>query len=159
MNPLLRGVVAGVAGTGVMTAYQLVVAKLQGKPLATPVPHRWADAPAPAQVAKKAANAVGQGARFTREDVPLLTNAMHWLYGVTWGAFYGVAAGATGPDPVAGGLAFGTGVWGASYVELVPLGLYKLPWKYPPQDLAVDLSYHVVYGLAVAAAYAALDSD
>ena len=62
-----------------MTAYQLAVAKLQGKPIATPVPHRWADAPAPAQVAKKVAEAAGQGSRLTREDVPLLTNAMHWL--------------------------------------------------------------------------------
>jgi uncharacterized membrane protein YagU involved in acid resistance len=159
MHSLLRGLVAGVAGTGVMTAYQLAVAKLRGKPLATPVPHRWADAPPPAQVAKKAADAIGQGRRFTREDVPLLTNAMHWLYGVTWGAFYGVAAGAAKPDAVAGGLAFGTGVWGAAYAELVPLGVYKPPWKYPPKELAVDLSYHLVYGLAVAAAYEALDRD
>jgi hypothetical protein len=158
MNALLRGLVAGFAGTGVMTAYQLAVAKLQGKPLATPVPDRWADAPAPAQVAKKAADAIGQGRRLTREDVPLLTDAMHWLYGVGWGVFYGAAAGAARPDPVAGGLAFGTGVWGASYAELVPLGIYKPPWKYPPKELAVDLSYHLVYGLAVAAAYAALDS-
>ena len=159
MRSLLRGLVAGVAGTGVMTAYQLAVARAQGKPLSTPVPHRWADAPPPAQVAKKAADALGHGKRFTRDDVPLLTNAMHWLYGVTWGAFYGVAAGAVKPDPVAGGLAFGTGVWGAAYAELVPLGLYKPPWKYPPKELALDLSYHVVYGLAVAAAYAALDSE
>jgi pimeloyl-ACP methyl ester carboxylesterase len=159
MNALVRGVVAGVAGTGVMTGYQLAVAKLQGKPLATPVPHRWADAPAPAQVAKRIADAIGQGRRVTREDVPLLTNAMHWLYGVSWGAFYGVAAGATRPDPVAGGIAFGAGVWGAAYAELVPLGLYKPPWKYPPKELAVDLSYHLVYGLAVAVAYAALDRD
>jgi pimeloyl-ACP methyl ester carboxylesterase len=159
MPSLLRGVVAGAAGTGVMTGYQLAVAKLRGKPLSTPVPQRWADAPAPAQAAKKIADAVGQGRRLTRENVPLLTNAMHWLYGVSWGAFYGVAAAAARPDPVAGGLAFGTGVWGASYAELVPLGVYQPPWKYPAKELAVDLSYHVVYGLAVAAAYAALDRD
>jgi hypothetical protein len=159
MKALLRGVVAGLVGTGAMTAYQIAVAKLQGKPLATPVPHRWADAPAPAQVAKKAADAIGQGRRVTRQDVPLLTNVMHWLYGVSWGAFYSVAAGATGPDPLVGGLAFGTGVWGASYAELVPLGVYKPPWKYPPKELAVDLSYHVVYGMTVAVAYAALDRD
>jgi uncharacterized membrane protein YagU involved in acid resistance len=84
---------------------------------------------------------------------------MHWLYGVSWGAVYGVAAGATKPDPLVGGLAFGTGVWGASYAELVPLGVYKPPWKYPPKELAVDLSYHVVYGMTVAVAYAALDRD
>jgi hypothetical protein len=159
MKTLLRGVVAGVAGTGVMTAYQLAVAKVQGKQLSTPVPHRWADAPAPAQVAKKAADAIGQGRRLTREDVPLVTNVMHWLYGITWGVFYGMAAGKAHPDPVAGGVAFGTGVWGASYAELVPLGVYKPPWRYPPKELAVDLSYHLVYGLAVAAAYAALDSE
>ena len=157
MKSLLRGIVAGFVGTGAMTAYQLAVAKAQGKPLSTPVPHRWADAPAPAQVAKKAADVVGQGTRFTRQDVPLLTNAMHWLYGVSWGVFYGAAAGVARPDPVAGGIAFGTGVWASSYAELVPLGIYKPPWKYPPKELALDLSYHVVYGLAVAVAYDALD--
>ncbi len=151
------GVVAGIAGTGVMTAYQLGVAKLRGQPFGTEVPHKWADAPAPAQVAKKAADALGEGSRFTREDVPLLTNVMHWLYGVGWGTFYGAAAGGRGVDPVAGGVAFGTGVWGASYAELVPLGIYEPTWKYPAKELALDLSYHLVYGLAVAAAYAALD--
>jgi hypothetical protein len=158
VSSLLKGVIAGIAGTGVMTAYQMGVAKLRGRPLRTDVPHKWAEAPAPAQVAKKAADAVGQGSHVTREDVPLLTNAMHWLYGIGWGMFYGLGAGRTRPDPVAGGLAFGTGVWGAAYAELVPLGIYEPPWKYPKQQLALDLSYHLVYGLAVAGAYAALDS-
>jgi hypothetical protein len=159
MSSLAKGVIAGIAGTGVMTAYQMGVAKLRGQPIGTEVPHRWADAPAPAQVAKKGADAVGQGDRFTREDVPLLTNAMHWLYGVGWGVFYGLGAGRTHPDPVPGGLAFGTGVWGAAYAELVPLGIYEPPWKYPKKELAIELSYHLVYGLAVAAAFAALDRD
>ncbi|HZQ82601.1 MAG TPA: hypothetical protein VFB25_11560 [Gaiellaceae bacterium] len=150
LKSLARGLVAGFAGTAVMTAYQLAVAKAQGKPLATPVPHRWADAPPPAQVAKKAADLVGQGRRFTREDVPLLTNAMHWLYGVGWGLVYGAA-------PV-NGLVFGSAVWAAAYAELVPLGIYKPPWEYEPKELALDWSYHAVYGVAVAAAYAALDS-
>ena len=158
MNSLIKGVIAGVAGTGVMTAYQMGVAKLRGRPVGTDVPHRWADAPAPAQVAKKVADALGPGSRLTREDVPLLTNAMHWLYGIGWGTFYGLGAGHTRPDPVAGGLAFGTGVWGAGYAELIPLGIYEAPWKYPKRELAIDLSYHLVYGLAVAGAYAALDS-
>jgi hypothetical protein len=49
------------------------------------------------------------------------------------------------------------GVWTAAYAELVPLGISKKPWEYPPQELALDLSYHLAYGLAVAGAYAALD--
>ena len=101
------------------------------------------------QLAKRAADAVGQGRRFTREDVPLLTNAMHWLYGVSWGAVYGL----TRPN----GLVFGTGVWAAAYAELVPLGIYKPPWEYEAKKLALDWSYHAVYGVAVAAAFAALD--
>jgi hypothetical protein len=159
LRTLGRGIAAGIAGTAVMTAYQLAVAKLQGQPLATPVPHRWADAPAPARVAKKAADAVGQGTRFTRQDVPVLTNAMHWLYGVSWGTLYGIAAGSRGAGPVEGGLVFGAGVWGASYAELAPLGIYEPPWRYPGKQLAVDLSYHLVYGLAVAGAFAALDRE
>jgi hypothetical protein len=150
LRSLARGIAAGLAGTAAMTAYQLAVAKAQEKPLSTRVPHRWADAPAPAQVAKKIADALGEGRRFTREDVPLLANAMHWLTGVSWGAVY--------PFVPAGGLAFGTAVWAASYAELVPLGIYEPPWRYPAKVLALDWSYHAVYGFAVAAAYAALDN-
>jgi hypothetical protein len=152
-----KGIVAGVAGTAAMTGYQLAVARLRGQPLGPAVPHRWADAAPPAQVAKKAANALGFGERLTRQDVPRLTNAMHWLYGTSWGGLYGGAAGAVQPNPVIGGVAFGTSVWGASYAELVPLGIYEPPWRYPVKQLALDLSYHLVYGLAVAGAYAVID--
>jgi hypothetical protein len=155
LRSLARGVVAGVAGTAALTAYQLAVAKAKGKPLATPVPHRWADAPAPAQLAKKAADAIGQGRRFTREDVPRLTNAMHWLYGTAWGAAYGVLGARR--DPLTNGLAFGSAVWAAAYLELVPLGIYEPPWKVPPRELALDWSYHAVYGLTVAGVDALLD--
>jgi hypothetical protein len=38
----------------------------------------------------------------------------------------------------------------------VPRGIYEPPWRYPASELAIDASYHVVYGLGVAAAYRAL---
>jgi hypothetical protein len=82
---------------------------------------------------------------------------MHWLYGVSWGVCYGVAAGPRALHPAASGVTLGTGVWGASYAELVPLGVYDPPWRYPAKQLALDLSYHLVYGLGVAGAYAALN--
>jgi hypothetical protein len=155
VRSLARGLVAGLAGTAAMTAYQLAVAKAQGKPLQTPVPHRWADAPAPAQVAKRLADAVGRGRRLTREDVPFLANAMHWLYGVGWGVAFGLATDAD--HPLTEGAAFGTAVWAASYAQLVPLGIYRPPWKYPPRELALDLSYHLVYGVAAAGTMGAID--
>jgi uncharacterized membrane protein YagU involved in acid resistance len=153
---LARGVVAGVIGTAAMTAYQLAVAHRRGRPLRTPVPRTWAEAPAPAQVAKRAADALGKGRRVTKKQVPLLTNAMHWAYGVTWGAAYGLVASVVEPAPLRAGLALGGGIWAASYGELVPLGIYEPPWRYPARELALDLSYHLVYGVAVAGAYAAL---
>lgn len=44
-----------------------------------------------------------------------------------------------------------------SYAQLVPMGLYEPPWKYPPKDLAMDFSYHLVYGTTVASAYRVLE--
>ena len=112
---LFRGLVAGVAGTAAMTAAQLVAAKLRGQDGGTPVPESWEDAPAPAQVAKKGAAALGEGDRIRREHVPALTNAMHWAYGVGWGAVYGLAARRARPTPVAGAAALGGGIWAAQY--------------------------------------------
>jgi hypothetical protein len=152
-----RGVVAGLAGTAAMTALQLAVRKARGQRLDTPVPRTWADAPAPAQLAKKAAEAVGKGRKVTKKDVPLLTNVMHWGYGISWGAAYGALAHAARPDPRVAGPLLGLGVWAASYGELVPLGIYEPPWRYPVSELALDLGYHLAYGTAVAGAYAALE--
>jgi hypothetical protein len=58
--------------------------------------------------------------------------------------------------PLVDGLVFGTGVWAASYATLVPMGIYQAPTEYPPAELAIDWSYHAVYGAAVAAAYRAI---
>jgi hypothetical protein len=41
-----------------------------------------------------------------------------------------------------------------SYAQLVPMGLYAPPWTYPPRELALDLSYHVVYGIGAGAGFA-----
>ena len=44
-----------------------------------------------------------------------------------------------------------------SYAQLVPMGIYEPPWRYPVRELATDLSYHLVYGSAVAEAFGALN--
>lgn len=59
--------------------------------------------------------------------------------------------------PLRHGLLFGVGVWAASYAQLVPLGIYEPPWRYPPKTLVFDLSYHLVYGTGVGATFAVLD--
>jgi len=158
LGAVVRGAIAGVVGTALMTGWQTLAAKLQhssepGADTATP-PDPWEQASAPAKVAKR----IGEGV-FERDVpaslIPLLSNAMHWAYGTGWGPVYAIATSGHSTTTARRGLAFGVAVWAMSYAQLVPMGLYDPPWKYPPQELALDLSYHLVYGLGVAATFKA----
>jgi len=137
-----------------MTGYQELVRRLRSDG-EEKQPRRWRDVPAPGQIGKRVADAVDQSV--TLEDAPKLTNAVHWAYGSSWGVAYGLFEGTFASRPLAHGLGFGSVVWGFSYATLVPLGIYEPPWKYPPKELALDLSYHLVYGLGVAGAYRLLE--
>lgn len=161
LGAVARGVLAGVAGTAAMTAWQELSARLQGdgksdggdSSAADRDP--WESAPAPAKVAKRVLEGVFRKP-VGPNRIELLTNVTHWGYGTAWGAVYGLVQGTVRANPVAHGLTFGAGVWAMSYVQLVPTGLYEPPWKYPPKTLALDASYHLVYGLGVGIAHAAL---
>ena len=83
---------------------------------------------------------------------------MHWGYGTSWGAAYALTDGLGDTPVIPRGLMFGAAVWGESLVELPAMKLAPPVWDYPLQELALDVSYHLVYGIAVAAAYAALRS-
>jgi hypothetical protein len=110
--------------------------------------------PAPARAARKVlcAARIQAPASWT----PILSQVAHWTYGISWGAAYSLVRSRTDTNPAVLGVGFGLGVWGASYAQLVPLGIYEPPWRYTPSTLAEDVSYHVIYGLGVAATYAAL---
>lgn len=82
---------------------------------------------------------------------------MHWGYGTSWGSVYGLVAGSRGRSRLRDGALFGAGVWVMSYVQLVPMGLYDPPWTYPAEELALDLSYHLAYGVGLAGGYRILD--
>ena len=156
LGALVRGLLAGGGGTAVMTAYQTLV---QGGERGGAEPEseveRWQQAPAPAKVAKRILEGVF-GADVPAEKIPLLTQAMHWLYGSALGGVYGLVQGTIRANTVAAGLGFGAGAWALSYAQLVPMGIYEPPWRYPARTLGVDLSYHLVYGVGVAASYEAI---
>jgi len=87
------------------------------------------------------------------ERIPLFTNAVHWGFGTMMGAAYGLAQGTVRGKPMVRGPLFGLGVWAQSYATLVPMGLYKPPWRYPAKSIATDVSYHLVYGAGTAAGF------
>jgi hypothetical protein len=160
LNPIgaaALGVGAGLVGTAFMTAWQETVAHLRRsltpKHMADDDP--WAHAPAPAQVGRLFVRTL-TGKDVPPERIPLFTNAVHWAFGTGMGAMYGLARSRLRLTPAAQGPLFGLGVWAQSYATLVPLGLYKAPWRYPARTIAKDISYHLVYGGGTAAGYEAL---
>jgi hypothetical protein len=154
LGALARGLLAGAVGTAAMTAAQRIGSRLQAS--GGDEAPSWENAPAPAKVAKRILEGVfDRTVPAARIDV--LTQVTHWLYGVAWGGVYGLVQETTLGRPTRTGLLFGAGVWGASYVALVPMGIYEPPWRYPAATVAFDATYHLVYGEAVAAAYAVFD--
>jgi hypothetical protein len=115
----------------------------------------WENAPGPALAAKVLLEGV-----FKREISPryarLLNNATHWGFGLAAGAAYGLLIGSRRRTKVWYGLPFGAAVWANGYVVLPQLGVYKPIWKYDLETLAKDLSAHLVFGTATAAAYSIL---
>ena len=154
LGALARGLAAGLAGTAAMTAYQLAVQRRRGE--SGKKPRRWADAPVPAQLGKRISEGVFEH-RVTLKDEPKLTNLVHFSFGTAWGGVYGLVQGSFHAPELVHGPGFGTAVWGASYAVLPQTGLAEPPWRYPVKELALDLSSHLVYGVAVAGAYRALE--
>jgi hypothetical protein len=119
-----RGVVAGVAGSGVMAAFQKLVEM--------PITGRDASYQ-PAKLAKKLLPVHPRDDK----DWTRLNYAAHFTLGAMWGAAYGVAAskGLRGRRAVARVF---PAIYTNDVVVSTSLGLTK-PWKWSRQGLAVDL--------------------
>ncbi len=127
-----RSVVAGVAGTVVMTVFQkLVEMPLTGRP----------DSYAPAELVEKVFRIHPEGPARWR-----LNNVTHLALGSMWGAAYGVVARAGLRGPRAVGVVFGA-VYMGDVVLNTALGLYR-PREWSRQDWTVDLIDKLVQAAA-----------
>ncbi len=115
----------------------------------------WEEAAAPAQVGRR----VVEG--FLQRELPEswagpTNNVVHWLYGLMWGAGYGIVAGSQPTPRLRSGLPFATLVWSSGYAVLPLAKLYKPIWDYDAVTLAKDLSAHVAFGMGTAGAFRVL---
>ncbi len=135
---LAKGVVAGVAGTVLMTAFQKFVEM--------PITKRG-DSYAPADFAERVLPVKAPG----HADRKRLNYATHFALGSMWGAAYGIAKrlGLKGPMAVAG--VFAT-VYTSDVVLNTALGLYR-PWDWSGKDWAIDVVDKVVQAAATGAVY------
>lgn len=155
LTDVLVGAGAGIAGALAKDGMQKLAASASADSGGgESSPSSWEEASAPAKVGRRVIEGVFQ------RDVPFEQHdrvmwGTHLGYGATWGAMYGVVEASVKPRSMVHGLALGAIVWSAAYVILPAAKLYKPIWKYPPKTLAKDLSYHLVYGVAVALAFSA----
>jgi hypothetical protein len=115
------------------------------------------DAGAPAQVGRRIAKTLFR-TELPAEAAAATNNVVHWSTGVQWGAIYGIALGSLDTTSPAFGLALGPLAWGTSYALLGVAKVYKPIWEYDTKTLGKDLSAHLVFGVATAAAFRALTS-
>jgi len=156
LRAVIQGLAAGVLGNAVFTGYQLLKSRNAQEPEgeADP-PEDWSETPEPAQVGQRVAAGV-----FRRpvglEHAGVVKNVVHWAYGSSWGAVYALIEESVG-QPVVSGVALTSAVMAADYTMLPAMKLYDPPWEYGAPTLARDFASHLVHGLAIAAAYRALD--
>lgn len=161
LDPILRGVAASALGTLAMDTLLYRRYRRGGGDAAFPAWESsegvvsWEDAPAPALVAKKFLEAA-LGHDVPPRYVRSLNNATHWGFGLATGAGYGLLLGSRHKPKVWYGLPFGAAVWSGGYVVLPLLGAYQPIWKYDLETLGKDLSAHLVFGTATAAAFGLL---
>jgi len=163
IDPILRGAAASAVGTFAMDASIYRRYRHDGGTEAFPAwessegLESWEKAPAPARVAKRFLEDV------LKREVPpryarLLNNATHWGFGMAAGAGYGLLVRSR-KSRVWYGLPFGTAVWASGYVVLPQLGVYKQIWEYDLETLRKDLTGHLVFGTATAAAFSLLTKE
>jgi hypothetical protein len=164
LGALARGALSGVMGTALMDLVSYLRYKRGGGDTDLiawefqPGLDDWSKASAPGQVGKRLYEGLLQ--RPLSDRYAALTNDLtHWLYGVSWGALFGMVVGSTrisrAPRAIAGP-PFGAVVWGMSYVILPLAKLYKPIWDYDTPTLAKDLSTHLVYGAGVSTLFSLL---
>jgi hypothetical protein len=157
VGAIVRGAVAGVAGTAAMDALLFARYRRSG---GTSTAEEWElseslsswdDAPAPALVGKRLVEGLFD-TELPSTRAALVNNVTHWAFGMFSGVQYGIVAGSLPKPRILYGLPFGATVWATGYVILPAAKLYQPIWKYDLKTLANDLSAHVVYGLATAGA-------
>ena len=145
VGDLAVGTLAGAVGTAAMTIAQGAEFVLtDAEPSSLPV-----------DVVDRFKRRAGRG-RLKRRQRRVANQAMHWLYGTSWGIPYGVVAGHAPVAPEVSGPLFGLLVWGGALVQEPALGLADAPWKRSPASLASEAFFHLVYGIGAGAAVRAV---
>jgi uncharacterized membrane protein YagU involved in acid resistance len=143
MNGLITGAFSGLLATIPMT--------LAMKALHEQLPDEEKYPLPPRLIVENAEDAAGVKEEVDEKDEHHLTLVSHFAYGSAAGAVYGGAMSAMDAEPnVVNGVAYGLGVWTASYLGLLPaLGLLAPATEHPARRNALMIAAHVVWGASL----------
>lgn len=151
---VVKGALAGAAGTAAMTAFLERAPELMGRVgLATARPPT---PPAKPSRRRSPTEKVAERATsLTPEESKLAGGALHWAYGAGWGAYYAVIQSTFRLPPILHGTWLG-GLMTFVAVRVIPmLGLAPAPRT--RDQLAINAASHTVFGLTTAIVYAVLN--
>ena len=148
VSSLLRGALAGAAGTTALNAITYLDMALRGRP-ASNTPQETVD-----RLAHKAGTTVPGDQERRGNRLTGLGAVLGTLTGIAVGAGYGVLRSVGWrPSVTAGGLVTGAAAMAASAVPMTVLGVTD-PRDWRPADWAGDVVPHLAYGLVTAGTYA-----
>lgn len=150
---LLRGALAGMAGTAAMTLMMRKVA-----PKVIPAEMR-PDEFVPKKAVEWAEEQAGESHALTESQEMKVAMAAHFTYGSGNGALYGLLRSRLDglPAPLMGAL-FGVALWAVSFEGWMPaLGVMEAPTEKSPRKVPMPVMAHLVYGVTTALAYGALE--
>jgi hypothetical protein len=150
---ILRGALAGAAGTAVMTLMMRKVA-----PRVVPEEMR-PDEFVPKKVVEWAEEQAGEPHALTESQEMKAAMGAHFTYGSANGALYGLLRSQMGglPAPLMGAM-FGAALWAVSFEGWMPaLGVMEAPTEKSPKKVPMPVMGHIVYGATTALSYEALE--
>jgi len=135
---MIKGAVAGLMGTAVMTAAQAAEMRVSGRPPSM----------VPGQVASKLLGLEPV------DDAALarISIRMHWVHGMTQGLLRAAIGRAGLRGPAAAGTHFAL-MWTGDAMLYRGLGIAPWPWKWSFAELAPDVVHKGVFVAATSAAY------
>lgn len=170
-NSILRGLAGGAAGLVAMGLVMNATKRLMPDDTKRELPsgesESWSLVDVRHEGDESATAALGRiaftkltGKRPSTHTKRMLSQAVHWGYGLLVGAGYGLIRGrrASASIEAARGVAYGFGLWLFGDMIAVPaLGLSDKPGAYKPAVHVQALAGHIAYGLGLAAGTAAVD--
>lgn len=152
---VIKGVVAGLAGTAVLTLAmqrgpQLMEEKFGVSPEMDATPEQRE---APEDPTGELVERVASGVLDTDLDEDTRATAgqaLHWGYGAMWGAWYGVTQSTLRWPALLHGSVFGLTVATVASTLVPAMGLAAPPTRQPKSVSAMQMANHLLYGWVVA---------